>query len=62
MLGGYTYRHTDWWEGFIKYADEMDSGAMIYIPRFIKTGSGIQKLLDGDTHKHRQEGDRISLF
>jgi hypothetical protein len=26
---GYTYRHTDWWEGFMKYAVEMGSVAMI---------------------------------
>jgi hypothetical protein len=25
----------------------MNSGAIIYIPRFIKTGSGIQKLMRG---------------
>jgi uncharacterized RmlC-like cupin family protein len=37
----YTYRHTDWWEEFIMYAIEMGSGAMIYIPSFIRTGSGI---------------------
>jgi hypothetical protein len=29
--------------GIMKYAVEMDSVAMIYIPRFIKNGSGIQK-------------------
>jgi hypothetical protein len=29
----------------MKYAIEMRSGAMIHIPRFIKIGSGIQKLL-----------------
>jgi hypothetical protein len=29
---GYTYRHTDWWEGFFNWAVEMGSGAMIYIP------------------------------
>jgi hypothetical protein len=29
----------------MKYAVEMGSGAMIYIPSFIKTGSGIQKLI-----------------
>jgi hypothetical protein len=34
-------------EGFVKYATEMGSRAMIYIPSFIKTGSGIQKLLGG---------------
>jgi hypothetical protein len=31
----------------MKYAAGMDSGAMIYIPNFIKTGSGIQKLMGG---------------
>jgi hypothetical protein len=36
---GYTYRHTDWCEGFMKYAVEMGSGVMIYIPSFIKIGS-----------------------
>jgi hypothetical protein len=29
----------------MKYTVEMGSGAMIYIPSFIKTGSGIQKLI-----------------
>jgi hypothetical protein len=31
----------------------MDSGAAIYVPSFIKIGSGIQKLIEGihrDTH------------
>jgi hypothetical protein len=45
---GYTYRHTDWWEGFVKYATEMASGAMICIPSFIKIGFGIHKLIGGD--------------
>jgi hypothetical protein len=31
----------------MKYAVEMGSGAMIYIPSFIKIGSGIQKLIGG---------------
>jgi hypothetical protein len=31
----------------MKYAVEMGSGAMIYIPSFIKIGSGIQKLIEG---------------
>jgi hypothetical protein len=32
---------------------------MIYIPSFIKTGSGIQKLMEwGDTLTHTQDGDR----
>jgi hypothetical protein len=35
----------------MKYAVEIGSGAMIYIPSFIKTGSGIQNLMGvGDTH------------
>jgi hypothetical protein len=29
----------------MKYAVEMGSGAMIYIPSFIQIGSGIQKLI-----------------
>jgi hypothetical protein len=41
---GYTYRHTDGWKGFMFCVAEMGSGAMIYIPSFIKTGSGIQKV------------------
>jgi hypothetical protein len=35
----------------MKYAVEMGSGAMIYIPSFIKIGSAIQKLIGGI---HRQ--------
>jgi hypothetical protein len=31
----------------MKYAVEMGSGAMTYIPSFIKTGSGIRKLIVG---------------
>jgi hypothetical protein len=34
----------------MKYAIERGSGVMIYIPSFIKIGSGIQKLMWGDTH------------
>jgi hypothetical protein len=49
-MGGYAYR----WVGFMKYAVEMGSGAMIYIPSFIKIGSGIQKLLGGDTNTDTQ--------
>jgi hypothetical protein len=37
----------------------MGSGAMIYIPRIIKIGWGIQMLMGGI---HRQQGDRISLL
>jgi hypothetical protein len=31
----------------MKYAVEMASGAMTYIPGFVKLGSGIQKLIRG---------------
>jgi hypothetical protein len=44
---GYTYRHTDWWEGFFNYVIEVGSGAVIHVPSFIKIGSGIQKLIGG---------------
>jgi hypothetical protein len=49
----------------MKYAVEMGSNAIIYIPDFIKIGSGIQKLLGGihmQTHRQRQQGDLISLI
>jgi hypothetical protein len=31
----------------MNYSVEMNSGDMIYIPLFIKIGSGVQKLLGG---------------
>jgi hypothetical protein len=31
----------------MKYVDEMGSDAMIYVPSFIKIGSGIRKLIEG---------------
>jgi hypothetical protein len=33
--------------GIYEVSVEMESGSMIYIPSFIKTGSGIQKLMAG---------------
>jgi hypothetical protein len=38
----------------MKYAAERGSGAMIYIPSFVKIGSGIQKLIVG-TQTHSME-------
>jgi hypothetical protein len=35
----------------MKYAVEMGSGAVIYIPSFIKIGSGVRKLIGG-IHRH----------
>jgi hypothetical protein len=49
MIWEYTCRNTNYWEGFMKYAVEMGSVAMIYIQSFIKTGSGIQKLFHRQT-------------
>jgi hypothetical protein len=37
----------------MKYAAERVSGAMIYIPSLIKTGSTIQKLIGMETQTHR---------
>jgi hypothetical protein len=31
--------------GFMKYTAEMGSSAMIYIPSFKKTGTGVQEIL-----------------
>jgi hypothetical protein len=61
---GLHIQHTDWWEWFMKYATEMGSGAIIYIPSFIKLGSGIQKLIGGggDTLTQWQLGDLINLL
>jgi hypothetical protein len=46
----------------MKRAIEMGSGVMIYTPIFIRIGLGIQKLMGGGIHTHRQDGDSISLL
>jgi hypothetical protein len=50
MIRGYTCRHR-LIEGYLNYTVEMGSAAMIYITVFVKTGSAIQKLIDG-TRRH----------
>jgi hypothetical protein len=35
----------------MKYAVDIGSGILIYIPSFMKTGSGIRKLIEG-IHRH----------
>jgi hypothetical protein len=41
----------------------MGSCAVIYVPNFIKAGSGIQKLIGGiHTDTHGQQSDLISLL
>jgi hypothetical protein len=46
----------------MKHPVEMGSDAMIYIPSFIKFGSGNQKLIVRDTQTQRQKGDLIGLL
>jgi hypothetical protein len=46
--------------GFVKYAVEMGSGVIIYIPSFVKIGLGIQHLIG--RYIHRQQGDLIGLL
>jgi hypothetical protein len=41
----------------------MGSGAVIYVPSFIKIGSGVQKLMGGiHRHTHGQQRDLLSLL
>jgi hypothetical protein len=47
----HTDAHTD--ERIYELRVEMGSVAVIYVPSFIKIGSGIQKLVDG-IHKHAE--------
>jgi hypothetical protein len=42
----------------MKYAVELGSGAMMYIPSFVKIGVGLQKLIRGTP---RQDGDCINV-
>jgi hypothetical protein len=46
----------------VQYTIEVGSGAMIYMPSFMKIAVGIQKLGGGETHTDRQHGDLISLL
>jgi hypothetical protein len=41
----------------MKYAVEMRSDAMICITSFVKIVSGIQKLMEGGIHRHRDSMD-----
>jgi hypothetical protein len=46
----------------MKQAVNIGTGAMMYISSFIKTGSAIQKSIEGYTNLDRQHGHRISLL
>jgi hypothetical protein len=56
-IKGYTYRHTDWWEGFMKYAVETGSGA-----KFHEYWFRLSKVNRGDTQTHRQQRDLINIL
>jgi hypothetical protein len=43
----------------MRYAVELDSGDMIYVPGFMKIGSGFKKLIRGVDRRH---GDLRSLL
>jgi hypothetical protein len=46
----------------MKYAVEIGSGVIIYIPSFIKAGSGIQKLMrGGNSQTHSMEIAKSTL-
>jgi hypothetical protein len=42
----------------MKYAVQMGSGAIMYIPSFIMIGSSIQKLIKG-IHRHTERKDTV---
>jgi hypothetical protein len=44
----------------MKYDVEMSPGVMMYIPSFVKIGSGIQKLLGENSQAHRQHGGNVA--
>jgi hypothetical protein len=46
----------------MKCAVEMGSGAVIYIPSFIKIGSAIRKLIGGDLQTQTAWRDRSRLL
>jgi hypothetical protein len=46
----------------MKYTTEMASGGMIYIPNFMMTGTGIQKLLGKGTDTHQSDLKSLILF
>jgi hypothetical protein len=46
----------------MKYAVEMGSGAVIYMPSFIKIGSAIQKFIRGNTWTHSTVISEIPVF
>jgi hypothetical protein len=46
----------------MNYATKMGSGASIYTPSFIKTGSAIQKLIGGGGYPYRHKETHIGTY
>jgi hypothetical protein len=46
----------------MKYAVEMGSGAIMYIPSFIKIGSGIEKLMGGGDSQTAQRSHKPTFI
>jgi hypothetical protein len=40
----------------------MGSGGIMYIPSFIKFGSGIERLLEGDTHADTDRDSKVISY
>jgi hypothetical protein len=45
----------------MKYAIHMGSGAMMYIPSFIKIGSGLQKIIGGEDMQTQGHTDSMVI-
>jgi hypothetical protein len=45
----------------VEFAVEMDTGVMMYIPSFIKTGSTFEKLIR-EIHREHDDRQRLLLF
>lgn len=58
---GDTHIHTDWWEVFMKYADQMRSGAIMYVPNFIRLVKALKIWWGIHIHTHTHKGNLISL-
>jgi hypothetical protein len=48
-----------WWEGFMKYAAEMASGSMIYVPSFMKLNRGVKNYYGGYTYRHTRADSKL---
>jgi hypothetical protein len=64
-IGEYIQTYEGWWKGFMKYAAQMGSGAIVCKHSFITSCSDIRKCEGGggeNSQTHRQQVDPISLI